>query len=131
MPRQYIVLFVLVLSLVAFGAYKVGDYYGFEAGQKYGYGLDCREDLERLKDVINHIKVAVDYANRSAVNFSESRKQAVSLVQARRYNENRDSLLKHNPDNSVLRAIKSYDEDGTPNFDEDYLKCLTGLDSCD
>lgn len=130
MSKQYVVFFILALLMVGFGAYKVGDYYGFEAGQKYGYGLDCREDLERLKDVVNHIKVAVEYANKSAVNFAESRKNVVSLVHARRYNERRDSLLKIDPDNSTLKAIKSYNEDGSPNFDEDYIKCVTGLGPC-
>lgn len=130
MSKQYVVLFILVLLMVGFGAYKVGDYYGFEAGQKYGYGLDCREDLERLKDVINHVKTSVEYARMSAVRFDESRKKSVSLVQARRYNDHRDSLLKRDPENALLRAIKSYNDDGTPNFDEDYLKCVTGLGSC-
>lgn len=130
MSRQYVFLFVLALLVVGIGAYKVGDHYGFEAGQKYGYGLDCREDLEKLKDVMNHMRISLEYAQGSLKNFSNSRAAAIDLVAARRYNATRDSMLKKNPDDVMLRAIVSYDDNGYPVYDEEYLRCLAGLRPC-
>lgn len=43
-------LFVLFV-LFMFIAFKIGDSRGYEAGFKYGYGLDCREELDSLKAV--------------------------------------------------------------------------------
>ncbi|MBO4712932.1 MAG: hypothetical protein J5615_03455 [Fibrobacter sp.] len=63
MPKQYI-LFFLVLLVVGFCAYKIGDYYGYEAGQMHGYGLECREELERLKQVVNAQQAALESTER-------------------------------------------------------------------
>ena len=37
-----LVLFVLLMFI----AFKIGDSRGFEAGFKYGYGLDCQNELD-------------------------------------------------------------------------------------
>lgn len=131
MSKQYVVLFVLVLLMVGFGAYKVGDYYGFDAGQKYGYGLDCRDDLENLKKVLDNMQVSLESAKKAAVNYSDEKRSEQELVHARRYNELRPSLLKKFPDNAMLHAVKGYSEQGEPMIDEDFSRCMVGLGPCD
>lgn len=127
MTKRYVFLFLVALVMVAFTSYKIGDYYGFAAGQKYG--LVCYEELKRQKDVIDHMKLSAKYANRPMENFSEKKSKTISFAEARRYNATRDSLLKVRP-NNILRAIKSYNDDGSPNFDDDFLKCVAGLGPC-
>lgn len=130
MSKQYFVLFILVLLMVGFGAYKVGDYYGFEAGQKYGYGLDCRDDLENIKALMNKMEIALQSARKAAWKYDDERKSERELQRARKYNELRPKMLKASPDDVLLNAIESYDDKGNPRFDEKYMECLAGIGSC-
>ena len=115
MPKKYILFVLVLLVVVGFGSYKIGDYYGYQAGQKYGYGHDCREELDSVRDSLKII--------------SNNRAAAPDLAAARRYNR-RDSMLARDPNNVLLRAIVSYDDNGNPVFDDDYLKCKAGLGPC-
>ena len=131
MSKQYVILFILALLMVGFGAYKVGDYYGFEAGQRYGYGLDCRDDLENLKKVLENMNASLESAKSAAARYDDNLKSEEDLRRARRYNELRPHLLKQYPTNSMLRAVTGYTDDGEPVVDEDFSRCLTGLGPCD
>lgn len=130
MSKQYVILFVLALLMVGFGAYKIGDYYGFEAGQKYGYGLDCRDDLENIKGFLTSMEVSLESAKKAAYKYDDERKSERELYRARLYNELRPRLLKENPDDVLLNAIENYDDRGNPQFNDDYLKCLGGVGPC-
>lgn len=130
MPKKYILFVLVLLIVVGFGSYKMGDYYGFLAGQKYGCGYDCREELKNVKDVLNHMRISLDRVRDSLKNFSNNRAAAPDLAAARRYNARRDSMLAKDPNNVLLRAIVSYDDNGNPVFDDDYLKCKAGLGPC-
>ncbi len=116
MTKKYILFVLVLLVVVGFGSYKIGDYYGYQAGQKYGYGHDCREELDSVRDSLKII--------------SNNRAAAPDLAAARRYNARRDSMLAKDPNNVLLRAIVSYDDNGNPVFDDDYLKCKAGLGPC-
>lgn len=131
MSKQYVFLFVLAFLMVGFGSYKVGDYYGFEAGQRYGYGLDCRDDLENLKVLLENMQASLESARSAAARYGEERRSEQDLVRARRYNELRPQLLKRYPTNSTLLAITGYTDDGEPTFDEKFTRCLIGFGPCD
>lgn len=131
MSKQYVVLFILSLMMVGFGAYKVGDYYGYEAGQKYGYGLDCRDDLENIKGLLKNMEASLESAKKAAFKYDDERKSERELQRARLYNDLRPRLLKQNPDDVLLNAIENYDDMGRPQFNEEYLKCLAGLRKCE
>ena len=123
-------LFVLVLIVVGFSCYKLGDKYGFEAGQKYGYGLDCRDDLENIKALMNKMEIALQSARKAAWKYDDELKSERELQRARKYNELRSKMLKASPDDVLLNAIESYDDKGNPKFDEKYMECLAGIGSC-
>lgn len=123
--------FVILLVMVGFGCYKMGDKYGFEEGQRYGYGLDCRDDLENLKKVLNGMQSSLTSLEGSASRYASQLKDEEELRRARRYNELRPSLLKKFPNNAMLRAVKGYSEQGEPMIDEDFSRCMVGLGPCD
>ena len=131
MSRMKGLFFVLVLVAVGFVSYKVGDKYGFEDGQRYGYGLDCRDDLENLKVVLDNLQKSLASAQSAALRYDSQLKSEEELRRARRYNELRPELLKRYPTNSVLLGIKEYTDDGEPVVDEKFVKCITGLGPCD
>lgn len=130
MPKKYILFVLVLLVVVGFGSYKMGDYYGYQAGQKYGCDRDCREELEKVKDVVNHMRISLDSVRDSLKNFSNNSTASPDLASARRYNAHRDSMLAKDPNNVLLRAIVSYDDNGNPVFDDDYIKCKAGLGPC-
>lgn len=127
--KNYVLLILLVM--VGFTCYKLGDKYGFEEGQKYGYGLDCRDDLENLKVVLDNLQKSLASARGAAVRYDSQLKSEEELRRARRYNELRPELLKRYPTNSVLLGIKEYTDDGEAVVDEKFVKCITGLGPCD
>ena len=130
MSKSQFFLFVIILAVVGFSCYKLGDKYGFEAGQKYGYGLECRDDLENIKGLLKNMQVSLESAKKAAWKFDDERKSERELQRARRYNELRPRLLKQNPDDVLLNAIEGYDDRGNPRFNDDYLRCLGGVGPC-
>lgn len=92
MSRQYVFLFVIALLMVGFGAYKVGDYYGFDAGQKHGYGLECREDLEKLKKVVYEQQEALRKTEGMLRDYSRVRDSLALQKKVQDYNRRQDYL---------------------------------------
>lgn len=96
-----LVLFVLLMFI----AFKIGDSRGFEAGFKYGYGLDCQNELDSLKSYSSRIFDASEKANNlvGRVSFENARL---------RYELRRDSLVKSGVsvpsfDSTVKRGLEN------------------------
>lgn len=102
-------------------SYKIGDKYGFEEGQRYGYGLDCRDDLEYVKNnTLKDLEMSLEFVRQAAVKLDTQKRSDEELLRAHWYNELRPKMLKASLDNVLLNAITEYDDKGEPKFDEGY-----------
>lgn len=144
MSKQYVFLFILSLLMVGFGAYKVGDYYGFEAGQMHGYGLECREDLERLKRVVIAQQSALENTERLVGSYKRVRDSVLLAKKVSDYNRVQDSYRKLyasgnaktkleqamlDKPSPAIRCHSTMNPDGTVTWeDENCLRCFLRID---
>jgi len=89
---SYFFVAILIL-LVAFVAYKIGDSKGFQTGYEAGHIYDCKDEVKSLREANEELKKAVDFSKAKA-----------SEIQVRNYELEREKFRLEHLQDSIDKA---------------------------
>lgn len=99
-------------------AFLIGNKLGYDDGMRHNYGIECKEDLEKLKSIV--------------VDQNKALENIKITVQA--YTKAKDSIAKAEQQKKTESIKKTYngiitvfDEKGQPIIEEERLKEVSGL----